>query len=146
MIRVYTDVVADLFHWGHVEFFRRARALGDALVVGVHDDDTVATYKRRPVFTLDERIQVVAGCRWVDEVVPSAPLVVDAALLDRHRIDVVVHADDIGDDVVAEWYAEPLARGIYRSVPYSAGISTTEILARLHDLYDLHDPARAADA
>ena len=50
------------------------------------------------------------------------------------------------DDVVAEWYAEPLARGIYRSVPYSAGISTTEILARLHDLYDLHDPARAADA
>ena len=72
MIRVYTDVVGDLFHWGHVEFFRLARDLGDVLVVGVHDDDTVAVYKRRPILTLDERIRVVAGCRWVDEVVPAA--------------------------------------------------------------------------
>jgi len=131
VIRVYTDVVADLFHWGHVEFFRRARELGDVLVVGVHDDDTVAAYKRRPVLTMEERMRVVAGCRWVDEVVPSAPLVVDAALLDRHRIDLVVHADDLDDDVVAHWYAEPMARGIYRSVRYTAGISTTEIIGRL---------------
>jgi cytidyltransferase-like protein len=129
VIRVYTDVVADLFHWGHVEFFRRARELGDVLVVGVHDDETVAAYKRRPVLTMDERIRVVAGCRWVDEVVPAAPL--DAGLLDRHRIDVVVHADDLGRDVVAQWYAEPVARGIYRSVPYTAGISTTDIIGRI---------------
>jgi len=131
VIRVYTDVVGDLFHWGHVEFFRLARDLGDVLVVGVHDDDTVAAYKRRPTLTMDERISVVAGCRWVDEVVPSAPLVVDAEHLDRHRVDLVVHADDIGDDVVAQWYAEPVARGIYRSVPYSPGISTTEIIERV---------------
>jgi glycerol-3-phosphate cytidylyltransferase-like family protein len=32
VIRVYTDVVADLFHWGHVEFFHLARELGDLLV------------------------------------------------------------------------------------------------------------------
>ena len=33
VIRIYTDMVADLFHYGHVEFLKRARALGDYLLV-----------------------------------------------------------------------------------------------------------------
>ena len=52
---MYVDVVGDLFHYGHVEFFRRARDLGDALVVGVHSDATAESYKRVPVMTMDSR-------------------------------------------------------------------------------------------
>ena len=74
MTRVYADMVADLFHAGHVEFLRRARELGDELVVGIHSDETVAGYKRAPVMTMAERVRVVAACRHVDEVVPDAPL------------------------------------------------------------------------
>lgn len=131
MIRVYTDMVADLFHHGHVELLRRARALGDELVVGIHSDDTVASYKRRPVMTMDERIRVVEACRYVDEVVPDAPLSVTRPYLELHRVDLVVHGDDAGEEAIETMYAAPREMGILRLVPYTAGISTTDILARL---------------
>ena len=43
MTRVYADMVADLFHYGHVSFLKKARALGDYLAVGVHADDLLAS-------------------------------------------------------------------------------------------------------
>ena len=39
--RVYVDMVADLFHYGHVNFLRQAKSHGDFLLVGVHSDETV---------------------------------------------------------------------------------------------------------
>jgi cytidyltransferase-like protein len=131
MTRVYVDMVADLFHHGHVEFLRRARELGDALIVGVHDDDTVASYKRRPVMTMDERIRVVAACRYVDEAVPNAPLVVGADWLDRHRIDLVAHGDDFTEETLLAFYRVPMERDMFRIVPYTPTISTTAILDRI---------------
>jgi cytidyltransferase-like protein len=131
MTRVYVDMVADLFHYGHVEFLRRARAMGDELVVGIHSDDTVEHYKRRPIMTLDERVAVVAGCRYVDEVVADAPLVLDRAWLERHRIDLVVHGDDFDVDMAANCYGIAMEMGIFRTVPYTPGISASDLLARL---------------
>lgn len=66
--RVYVDMVGDLFHAGHVSLLREARRHGDWLVVGVLSDDTAASYKRRPVMTLDEMVAVIESCRYVDEV------------------------------------------------------------------------------
>ncbi len=60
MIRVYADMVADLFHYGHVEFLKKARALGDYLLVGIHGDDVLVSYKRRPILTMEERVASVA--------------------------------------------------------------------------------------
>jgi cytidyltransferase-like protein len=40
MTRIYTDVMADLFHWGHVNLFRQLRTLGDYLIVGVNSDES----------------------------------------------------------------------------------------------------------
>ena len=70
-------MVADLFHHGHVLFLQRARALGDYLIVGIHADDVVTFYKRRPILTMEERVKAVIRCRCVDQVIPNAPLVVD---------------------------------------------------------------------
>jgi cytidyltransferase-like protein len=72
-VRVYVDMVGDLFHPGHVALLRAARACGDRLVVGVLSDEVVEAYKRRPVMTLAERVAVIAPCRYVDDVVPDAP-------------------------------------------------------------------------
>jgi len=55
MTRVYVDMVADLFHYGHVEFLKKARSLGDYLLVGIHADDAVASHKRSTILTMDER-------------------------------------------------------------------------------------------
>ncbi|HVB92655.1 MAG TPA: adenylyltransferase/cytidyltransferase family protein [Acidimicrobiales bacterium] len=131
MTRVYVDMVADLFHPGHVEFLRKAKSLGDALVVGIHTDDAVESYKRRPLMTMTERMAVVAGCRYVDEVVANAPLAVNQDWLKTHRIDLVVHGDDFDDHTAAKYYAVAMEMGIYRTVPYTPGVSTTELLVRL---------------
>lgn len=56
MIHVYADMVADLFHYGHMRFIKKARALGDYLLVGICADDVLASYKRRPILTMEERV------------------------------------------------------------------------------------------
>ena len=76
-MRVYVDAVADLFHYGHVNFFQKARACGDFLLVGIHADKIVKSYKRLPILSMVERIAVVKGCRYVDEVIGDAPLAID---------------------------------------------------------------------
>jgi cytidyltransferase-like protein len=131
MTRVYADMVGDLFHHGHVEFLRQARELGDELVVGIHSDADVASYKRPPVMTMEERVGVVRGCRYVDEVISGAPLQVTRDFVERHGIDLVVHGDDFDRERLLRMYGEPEEMGILRTVPYTPGISTTEILARL---------------
>jgi cytidyltransferase-like protein len=131
MTRVYADMVGDLFHHGHVEFLRQARELGDELVVGIHSDADVASYKRPPVMTMEERVGVVSGCRYVDEVIADAPLRVTRDFVERHGIDLVVHGDDFDRERLLRMYGEPEEMGILRTVPYTPGISTTEILDRL---------------
>ena len=130
MTRVYADMVADLFHYGHMRFLKKARTLGDYLVVGIHADDVLAFYKRRPVLTMEERVASVAGCRYVDEVLPNAPLMVDRAWIEKYRIDLVVHGDDFSQEQREYYYKVPIAMGIFRTVAYTQGISTTEIIRR----------------
>ena len=130
LTRVYVDMVADLFHYGHVELLRQARALGDYLLVGIHSDEAVLAHKRKPILTMEERVAGVAGCRYVDEVLPNAPWVTDRAWIEKHDIHLVVHGDDYSQQDLDKTHAVPLEMGIVRTVPYTMGISTTEIIRR----------------
>lgn len=69
-MKVLTFGVFDLLHVGHVELFRRARNLGDCLMVAVQDDDSVEKYKpgSRPILTTADRLCLVKAIRYVDEV------------------------------------------------------------------------------
>ena len=93
-MRVYADMVADLFHLGHVEFLKQACALGGYLIVGVMGDDVATDGKRHPILTVEERVAVMAACRYVDEAIPNAPWRIDADWIAKHHIDLVVHCDD----------------------------------------------------
>lgn len=131
--RVYVDMVGDLFHAGHVELLRAARAHGDWLVVGVLGDETAAAYKRRPIMTLAERVAVIEACRYVDEVIADAPLEVDEDFLTEHEIAVVVHGDDLSPQAAEAVYGAAVAAGRLRYVPRTTGISTTELIRRVLD-------------
>jgi cytidyltransferase-like protein len=131
LVWVYVDVVCDLFHLGHVEFFRRARALGDRLIVGVVGDDAVATYKPRPIMTTAERAATVAGCRYVDRVIVDAPLFCTCAHLDAIGADFVVHGDDFAPDQLAHFYHDVIGSGRLKTVPYTKSISSRELIARI---------------
>lgn len=132
---VYAIGVFDLFHRGHLAFLERARALGDRLVVAINGDDMVASYKRRPVHSEEDRLAIVSALRCVDHAFVIRDYDNRRAMLE-HEVDVVVH----GDDWEADSYMEQirvtprfLARhGIQlRFVSYTAGVSTSEILERI---------------
>lgn len=135
-VRVYVDVVADLFHAGHVEFFKKAKACGDYLIVGVLADDVVEEYKRTPILSLDERVRAVESCRYVDEVIIAPPLRLTEEMVQKYQIDCVVHGDDFNKATLQDQYGVSLKMGIFRTVPYTPGISTTEIINRIVTRYE----------
>ena len=124
-------MTADLFHFGHVNFLKQASEIGDYLIAGIHSDETVQNYKRSPILTMEERISVVASCRYVDEVIPNAPLIIDLKWIKKHNIHLVVHGDDFSEDLLQLCYKIPIEMGIFKKVPYTPGISTTDIMNRL---------------
>ena len=135
-IRVYVDMVGDLFHPGHLALLRAARELGDQVVVGVLSDESAAAYKRQPVMTLSERVAMVEACRYVDEVITDAPLILTHAFLDQHDVHLVVHGDDLDDTAAAEVYGPAVETGLLRLVPRQGALSTPELIARVRNRTD----------
>jgi len=133
--RVYADIVGDLLHAGHIEFFKNARSFGDYLIIGVLADEDVASYKRVPILSLEERVSVIKACKYVDEVIVAPPLRTTEAWLKEHQIDVVVHGDDFNEELLLDQYGAPIKMGIFKMVPYTKGISTTEIIQRIKDRF-----------
>ena len=71
MKTVLTVGVYDLLHLGHVELFRKSKALGDRLIVAVQDSEVVLKYKPEAqlVYSTEERMYMVKSIRYVDDVV-----------------------------------------------------------------------------
>jgi len=134
--RIYVDMTADLFHYGHVNFLKQASEIGDYLIVGIHSDKVVKNYKRPPIMTMKKRIATVASCRYVNEVIPDAPLIVDLEWINKHNIHTVVHGDDFSEDLLQLFYKVPIEMSISHKAPYTPGISTTDIIKRLKNTLD----------
>jgi cytidyltransferase-like protein len=126
-------MVADLFHYGHVEFLKKASEFGNHLIVGIQSDEAVQANKRNPILSMEERAASVAGCRYVHEVVSDAPWIMDAVWIEKHKIDVVVHGDDYSAEQIEHIYKVPISLGMFRTVPYTPTISTTEIIRRCQE-------------
>ena len=116
-LRLYTDMCADLFHTGHVNYLRQCRAVADRvfLIVGIHSDATIQSYKRASVCTMEERVGVVEACKFMDE----------------HAIDFVIHGTETPEAERQAMYDVPIGRGMYTEVPRTGGISTTELIDRI---------------
>lgn len=93
MILGYTTGVFDLFHVGHVNLLRNAKALCDKLIVGVTVDDLVSYKSKRAVIPFAERVEVVKACRYVDVVISQESLD-KYAIWQKIRFDVMFVGDD----------------------------------------------------
>ncbi len=129
---VFTNGCFDLLHPGHIQSLEQARALGDALIVGINSDASVRELKGpgRPILPELERAEILAALECVDAVVifgEPTPREIIAALLP----DVLVKGGDWpGDQIVGREEVEG-AGGRVVSVPVVAGYSTTAILAKM---------------
>lgn len=134
-VRIFMDGAFDVMHYGHMNAFRLGRSLGTYLIVGVNSDESITKCKGPPLMNDEERLTMVEGCKFVDEVVPNCPYVMTSEYLDyifkTYDVDYVVHGDDPcivdGKDV----YASAKRRGRYRSIPRTEGVSTTDIVGRM---------------
>jgi cytidyltransferase-like protein len=136
MQRIYVDMVADLFHYGHVNLLKRLKNDNTYIIVGINSDEDVTTYKRKPIMTTEERTKVVESCKYVDEVIPDAPLCITNEIIDNYKIDLVVHAHKKEDDsIYRKFYKIPIERGIFKRMDYTESISTTDIINRIIKRY-----------
>jgi glycerol-3-phosphate cytidylyltransferase len=120
---VITFGTFDLFHIGHLNILRRARMLGDKLVVGVSTD--ALNHRKKgfhPVFAEEERMSIVASLRYVDEVFAEESLEQKADYIRRYNAKVLV----MGDDWTGRFdQFRELCEVVY--LPRTEGISTTDI-------------------
>ena len=132
---VYVDMVGDMFHEGHIELFKKARTFGNYLLIGVLSDESVEEYKRTPILNMQERIKVIEACKYVDEVIAAPPLRPTVEWLQSHNIQHVVHGDDFSQALLEDQYGASMKPGILRIVPYTPGISSTDVIHRIIERY-----------
>ncbi|MEQ3652183.1 MAG: phosphoenolpyruvate mutase [Glaciecola sp.] len=134
---VYVGMSADLVHPGHLNILNKAADLGD-VTVGLLTDQAIASYKRVPFMTFEQRKQVIENIKGVSDVIPQHTLDYRDNL-NAVKPDYVVHGDDWKEgvqqktrqqviDCLAQWGGELV------EVPYTQGISSTQLQAAMKDL------------
>jgi len=129
---VFTNGCFDLLHSGHIDLFRRARDLGDVLVVAINTDDSVSRVKgsARPIVPERDRAELLAGLEMVDFVCffdEDTPL---EAIL-KVRPDVLVKGADWGVDRIVGRAEVESWGGKVVALPLVNGKSTTGIVERV---------------
>lgn len=133
-MNIYTKMVGDLFHPGHVRFLREARALGDRLIVQVVCDERVAVYKRTPVMNQKERAEVIAACKYVDEVHLIGPRTITLDFMDHNGFDIYAYGYSSEKEALTKrWDCIELPDTRIRIIPYTPGISTTDMIRRIRE-------------
>ena len=129
---VFTNGVFDLLHVGHLRYLQQARALGDALIVGVNSDRSVRTNKGqgRPITPEAERAEILSALACVDGVVvfdEDTPHNIITAV----QPDVLVKgADWAADAIVGRDVVEARGGRVVR-VPIEAGHSTSALVEKI---------------
>ena len=128
--RVYVGMSADLIHPGHINIIKEATKLGE-VTVGLLTDKAIASYKRLPFLTYEQRKAVIEQIKGVEHVVPQKTLDYTSNLR-KIKPGYVVHGDDWGSgvqagtrqkviDILNEWGGKLI------EVPYTPGISSTQL-------------------
>jgi rfaE bifunctional protein nucleotidyltransferase chain/domain len=129
---VFTNGVYDLLHPGHVRYLQAARALGDALIVGVNSDRSVRANKgpSRPINPETERAEVIAALECVD-----AAIVFDQdtphEIISRLQPDVLVKGADWAEDAIVGRDIVEARGGRVVRMPIEQGFSTTDLIAKI---------------
>lgn len=128
MKRILTYGTFDLLHYGHINLLRRARALGDYLVVALSTDEFNRGKGKECYFSYEERKQLLESIRYVDLVIPETCWEQKAQDVSEYHIDTVVMGSDWEGSERFE-YLKDLCEVVY--LPRTPEISTTQIKSDL---------------
>ena len=128
---------ADIIHPGHLNIIHEAQKLG-RVIVGVLTDEAIASYKRLPYMSYEQRVLIVSSLKGVDEVIPQNTLDYVPNLL-LIKPDFVVHGSDWKEgvqketrqrviDTITQW------NGLVIDVPYTQGVSSTQLNKKVKEI------------
>lgn len=128
MKRVITYGTFDLLHYGHINLLRRAKALGDYLIVVLSTDEFNWNEKHKKCyFSYEIRKQLLEAIRYVDLVIPEENWDQKITDVQEYHVDTFV----MGDDWVGKFdFLKPYCDVVY--LPRTPEISTTQIKKDLH--------------
>jgi glycerol-3-phosphate cytidylyltransferase len=131
MKKILTYGTFDLLHWGHINLLKRAKDLGDYVIVGLSADEFNAIKNKKSYHSFENRKMILESIRYVDEVIPEYKW-------DQKIKDVVDNDVDIfvmGDDWEGRFdFLKDYCEVVY--LPRTIGISTSKIK---NDLFDVEN-------
>jgi glycerol-3-phosphate cytidylyltransferase len=126
MKKVLTYGTFDLIHQGHINILRRAKNLGDYLVVAISTDEFNAIKGKKAYHSYETRKLILEAIKYVDEVIPETEWEQKISDVKKHDIDVFV----MGDDWTGKFdFLNDYCDVVY--LPRTEGISTTQIKKEL---------------
>ena len=146
MNKVYIAMSADVLHQGHINIINEGKKYGD-VIIGLLTDKAIASYKRLPILSYDERKVIFENLKGVTEVVPQNTLDYSENL-NAIKPDYVVHGDDWRSGVqkiVRENVINTLSKwgGKLIEVPYTKDVSCTEMEKKVREFSNTPDNRRA---
>lgn len=131
---VYTYGVFDLMHSGHIRLLKKAKKLGNHLIVGLFTDDVAKSFKREPIIPFKHRKIVLEHCVFVDRVVSQNELAPDKNLK-KFRPHVLAKGPgagwELGEKTAPGAGTMRKIGGRVIKLPYHHGISTSEIIKKI---------------
>lgn len=132
--KVYVGMSADLIHPGHLNIIKKANELGE-VIIGLLTDEAIASYKRVPFLTYEQRNIIVENIKGVTKVIPQKTLDYTENL-EILKPDFVVHGDDWKSGTQVDTRAKVIETlnkygGKLIEINYTKGISSTILNERL---------------
>lgn len=131
----YAGGTFDLLHPGHLGFLKKCKQQCDQLMVSVNTDEFAERYKRRPIMTLSERVEMLRAVKGVDEVISNfgdedskLPVLAMGADAVFYGSDWLPHRIMVQMGFTPEWLTENEV--VMVCVPYTDGISSSDIILR----------------
>lgn len=126
MKRILTYGTYDLIHFGHINLLKRAKDLGDYLIVGLSSDEFNKSKGKKSYFSYEKRKYMLESVKYVDEIIQESEWDQKVEDIKKYNIDIFV----MGDDWKGKFdYLEKYCKVIY--LPRTEGVSTTEIKENL---------------
>lgn len=133
-IRVYCCGVFDICHLGHMKLFEKISKSFEYpihLIVGVHSDETVKSYKREPIICMEFRVETVKLCKYVDEVWANADLFVTKEFCLENNLDYVIIGEEYKGNKDSYWYKGPMELCIHKYISRFELLSTSDIIKKI---------------
>ena len=94
MTRIITYGTFDVLHYGHINLLRRARELGDYLIVALSSDDFNKLKNKQSFYTYEQRKIILEACRYVDLVIPESNWEQKINDIQLYQVDIFVMGND----------------------------------------------------